>query len=336
MQLVGGWGYNNLGDEVILAGYARYLAGQGGRFVIRSVDPSRTARAQGGDVRVISENYIPTREVTTLMCGGGYLNGNWKREAVPKLSRLVAMRGSSSLVVHGVEVRNLDGFPARPLARRLFQRSDVAVRDSASAQHLGNLGVRSAAVLPDGVALLQPHVDSYRRSIPSLRGKVLINLLDVDSRSDRHEAEFPTEHWRKFCLDLVASLGDKAVGLVIGGGDLRFLKGLGSLPLVVPTSVEDFVSAIGSAAGLFSVRMHPALVGSMLGTPTVSVPYCGKVRPTLSRIGIERMCLERLSVPAVRDALEKFHDDSEAWASAVRISQSWLDNRLDSNTGSQV
>jgi polysaccharide pyruvyl transferase WcaK-like protein len=44
--LAGGWGYNNLGDEAILAGYVETLLGHDLDPTIISVDPRKTRAAQ--------------------------------------------------------------------------------------------------------------------------------------------------------------------------------------------------------------------------------------------------------------------------------------------------
>ncbi|MBD8535936.1 polysaccharide pyruvyl transferase family protein [Plantibacter sp. CFBP 13570] len=331
LQLAGGWGYNNLGDEAILAGYLEELAARRVDRVL-SVDPARTRSAQvDSGIDYVSERRTESRARTadlTVLAGGGFLNGNWRREIGGKLRRLIAARGNAPLVVHGVEVRRLAGGRYSELAKRLLRDAIVAVRDDKSATELERLGLPRPDVQPDGISFLYPRLAKYRTELPELRGKVLLNLLDINSRNDAHEAEVDISRWADFCRELIEHLDGRAVGLVIGGGDYRFMKTLPPMELVTPHSVGDLVSTIGSADAILSVRMHPALLGTALGIPTVSVPYCGKVRPSLEQIGVSDVLMEDADTEDVLRRLSKPTDFSNAWQAAYESNSLWMDRSM--------
>ena len=123
-------------------------------------------------------------------------------------------------------------------------------------------------------------------------------------------------------------LGDQAVGLIIGDGDYKFLRQFKSLALVAPTTVEQLVSGLAAASAVVSVRMHPALISTALGTPVLSVPYCGKVTPTLSEIGVENSILRHLSAERAMAELSSAPDYSSEWARANSFSRNWLTGAL--------
>ena len=72
--------------------------------------------------------------------------------------------------------------------------------------------------------------------------------------------------------------------------------------------------------------MHPALIASGLGTPVVSIPYCKKVRPTLTRIGVSDVILGSASVEVAMGMIEQpVRDCSAEWSRASGDSAHWLE-----------
>jgi hypothetical protein len=329
IEIYGGWGYYNLGDEAILAGYLETFRGHD-LIRVRSVDPTQTAAAQRWRGTIASE-YVPTgidRNSKMLLAGGGYLNGTWVPEIHAKLARLTVHRRSRRLVAHGLELRALESLPLRVMTRRLLKGASVALRDDASLDHASAIKLAPATRLPDGISLLAPHVERYIEPLDVARGRILLNLLDIGRRVDSHESQVALEAWRHFVLELVGRLGDRALGLVVGGGDRHFQSSLPHLRTVEPTTVRGLLSLIAESDGIVSVRMHPALIGTMLNRPTVSIPYTGKVRPTLSQLQLERFILEELDVDMVMELLAMQVDTTTQWKHAHQRNSEWLMHRL--------
>ena len=213
------------------------------------------------------------------------------------------------------------------LFRRAFSGMRISVRDSQSAAEVVRLGLESPAVLPDAISLLYPRMGAYPHSLES-NGKVLLNLLDVTKRPDRHEAEFSPESWGPFCADLVHSLGPRAMGLVVGAEDATFLAELGVTDVVYPQTTAELVGLIKGSDGIFSTRMHPYLLGTMVDVPVLGVPYCGKVRPTAELVGVGHALLEELDVVRVRQQMSSITSADEAWSQAWDLNHSWLQDAL--------
>ena len=323
VALAGGWGYENLGDEAILAGYVETLAPHV-ELTVTSRGPGRTSAAMRTRVDVRPERAVRSSDLL-LLGGGGYLNGGWMPEIVGKLARLRRMARGQAVVAHAVEVRHMDAALRGGPFRSVFHGAVASVRDEDSRREMAALGLGAADVVPDAISLLVPHLAKYRHPVPAVAGAYLVNLLDVRHRADAAQAEVDPSRWDGFVVELLAALGDKAIGLVGGEGDLAYLTRIApGLPLVEPLTVADLVSLLGSARGVLSVRMHPALLASALGTPVVSIPYTGKVRPTLTRIGVDPIIQSSLDVEETLSRLRSASDSSEQWRTSAEASEAWL------------
>lgn len=329
VKLLGGWGYNNLGDEAILAGYLETLSPYAD-VVVSSRDAERTRRAQRPGVEVRAEGSLGSMAADLgILCGGGYLNGSWVPEIALKLRRLQTdRRGCERFCAHGLEVRGLAHSPMHTRVRSLLGEVPVAVRDQESVAELQSIVSAAPRVMPDAIALLYPYLDRYIQPVPELAGKVLLNLLDIRQRPDRGEFELELDSYFPYVRQLVELLGDSAVGLVIGDGDLKFQREFPDLKLIAPHTVNQLVSSLKAAAGVVSVRMHPALLATALGTPVTAIPYCGKVIPTLQQLGVDRAVLTHLDAQRTLDELRGESDFSSQWDAANRASADWLLSQL--------
>lgn len=338
--LIGGWGYDNLGDEMILEGYLRYFEEQSVDVEILSASPSRTAAFRDSTQGLIrSERSLcsysrkAANDCTVLVCGGGYLNGTWVPEGYLKLAliRLATLR--YRCVIHGVEVRGLADGPAKKMLRAIAGiASGISVRDSESKQEIGKVhtGAAEVKIVPDAISLLYGRslLDSSGPGFADMSGYTLVNLMNVANRPDSKEAEFCPSEWRQYVDNLLSELRGEVVGLVIGDQDYSFLRSYRDIPLFRPSSATQFLSAIASAKGIVSTRMHPALIASQLGTPCVSIPYCGKVRPTHRKLGIDEQVIGDLDLKSTMDGLSKIRDHHRQWRVNRRESEAWLSAML--------
>ena len=218
IDLAGGWGYENLGDEAILAGYVEHLRGRDDVRVL-SVDPRRTKAAQLDGVLVARETFTERSNNPLVIGGGGYLNGRWLPEIYPKLTRLAAISRSRPVSAHGIEVRRMDYVMQSSLLNRVLGHAEVSVRDPVSASNVARIVGSAPPIVPDAISLLVPHLDRYVRRSPLQEGKVVINILDISSRGDSDECEVEVDQWDQFVQSILTALGPEAVILIGGEGD---------------------------------------------------------------------------------------------------------------------
>jgi hypothetical protein len=244
-----------------------------------------------------------------------------------KLNRLQRIAGQQQVVGHALEVRGLMDPLVADRFRWLFRNGVCSVRDPESAAEVTRLGVGLPAVVPDGVSLLYPFVRDLGTHVESAAGRILVNLLDVPGRDDADEAEFPTDRWAERCRSLIEGLGSPTLGLALDEDDARFMIDVLGMEVLLPRSVHGLISAISSSAGLVTTRMHPALISTMLGRPTCALPYCGKVRPTLTESGLGRI----VAPPGALAVPQDFHGPADydgEWRLNHSRSLNWLAEAL--------
>ncbi|MFC5947910.1 polysaccharide pyruvyl transferase family protein [Pseudonocardia lutea] len=325
--LAGGWGYPNLGDEAILTGYRDFFASQRIDALVTSANPERTASAIGvprHDLGVEGSALTGHSTGSMILGGGGYLNASWIPEIHRKLKRLIADRRSRPLVGHSIEVRGVeDPRFRRKLARLLSEEARISVRDEQSADALSRIG-HNVDVLPDAISLLYPAVNKFAGHISYVTGRVVLNLLDISRRPDSTESLFPVDRWNDFASQLISRLGSKCIVMTVGDGDEKFLLSLPPVDVIKPKTVTEMISVLASASGVISVRMHPALIASMIGRPTLSIPYCGKVRPTLKKLRLDELLVQSADVDEALARLTDERSFDEAWSAAHAECASWL------------
>lgn len=328
LRLLGGWGYFNLGDEAILAGYLQFLDSISTDVSVGSPNPERTAAAQLGAPAVSREGRA-SGAAQALLGGGGYLNGSWRQEIRRKLRRLEQeSTGVDRVTVHGVELRRIASDPAlAQMMRTVIGDGEIGVRDEKSADEAHRLGVEST-IMPDSISLLYPHLDRYFMELPQFADSIVVNVLDIRRRADSAEADIDADALDSGLRALAEAHGRSMVAIIVGEGDYEYARTLGDISILKPRTVADLVSVLGSARAVVSVRMHPALIASQLGTPVVSVPYCGKVAPTLDKVGIREIVLQRGEERALVERDWRKPDHRREWDAAHAVNAAWLSDRI--------
>lgn len=320
--LYGGWGHDNFGDDLILKAYLEYYSRSDNVRPIKVVSrrPKETrARLQTSGLANIAEvvsiqsalAMAGTQAVQLVVCGGGYVNGIWRREATRKLFEiaLLADRAKSSQW-HAVQVSNLKHPWQRSLLRYAARKAlAFSVRDKSSQAIVEALGVQVRTV-PDSLALsTRPH--SHLRS-----NYTLINLTDISRRGDSSEANFSEYEWNKFLQDLKEYAKTNSVRLIAAARYERdWLRTHFQGDVVYPTTSVEFEKLIENASMVIATRMHVALCSLRAGIPTASIAYNSKVLPTLAEAGLAEHVVERFSTEAVFDRL-RVEPERSAWRNA--------------------
>lgn len=294
--IVGGYGYDNLGDEAMLAGLLTQV--DRSQVTVVSRDPSGTARLHG------VASIEPRRAVRALadhgsvVIGGGGLFGR----DMGRLGRLLpvfgelAARGGRQVRLRGVgfdrDVRGL----ARYFAARLCRVADeITVRDNESVEVLAEWGV-AASVAPDLSALLAPASIGSARQILSAAGvtgsrsvvglaltavepRLAVRILDavprlVEANPDVEFCFLPmSRHPSVTTHDdrvLAAQLRDRAPGIRVARVN----------------EPGDALALVGCFDALIAMRYHALLFAERMGVPLVAVPYAEKCRHWLDERGL--------------------------------------------------
>ncbi|MFC9553291.1 polysaccharide pyruvyl transferase family protein [Rhodococcus sp. NPDC056960] len=301
--LYGGWGHDNIGDDLILDSYIEFLSTRIGvsDLVIVSVDPAETRRRMSSmrhaeiDVKVVSvvSALASARsDDTLLVCGGGYINGIWRYQCSRKLIHILLLaRRISNIGVHSVQISSVDKRIHRLLCAKILQKADwVTVRDQASAEVVKRLGA-TQVITEDAISISRG--DSYRPSTSADAG-IVVNMTDVLRRGDHHEAEFDLAEWSAL-EDYIRDCGMKSRIRVLCAAEYEYRYAVRNFPnadVIYCDSVDETISNISSAKLLIATRMHLALAGIRAGIPTVAIAYNGKVRPTLTHLGFDKAISE--------------------------------------------
>lgn len=327
IALAGGWGYGNIGDDLLLKSYIEVL---GSDITILSVNVASTKRAIAefgipvADLTVLSET-ARLKGGTLLVCGGGYLNGDWKRCCTAKLLRILRLsRAVERVVVHATETRNLHPHQAALLGR-IVREDAVSVRDMRSHAELRRAGIH-ATVVPDALALSS----SFRFRPERVTGEspVFVNVLDVPSRVDRHEAMFPWVNWEVSIKALIGDLEGEVQFLANDPREAQYVaRTFPGYPIRTVGSTKSLEDSLRGSRGIISTRMHYGLLASKMGKPARIIPYNGKVVPTLDELNLAQLVLDPTDylVPVLDDA-SLIGDD--AWQAARHKSLQWLQNSL--------
>ena len=290
--LLGYYGFNNLGDELLLTACLESLSRAGlerEKVIVLSNNPDETRE----NFCVDSVNRWSLREVIcalksseNLILGGGGLFQDvtsvksciyyW---GVVRLASLLGVRVSAL----GQSIGSLNSRLAKLFtgnALRLCKK--IHVRDDESFALAESLGCKNIVLGSDIVMTLARESDSLKRE--SLSGEnVLVNVL-VNLR--------PCRELERFVKILLPHINNNYIGAALSSEDESALK---LLPLKNIIRVENFSQAQelwSRALCAVGMRLHFGVLSRIFGTPLALMPYDVKVSEFASQSG----------VPLIRDS----------------------------------
>ncbi|GIK88357.1 MAG: hypothetical protein BroJett026_38380 [Betaproteobacteria bacterium] len=305
--LLGGWyGASNLGDELVLATFVRWVREADAGASAISVHPPLTRRAHGvdavgyGDLPAIVEAMA---DADLFVLGGGGLFQDYEPFDRAALARFPAWSVATfAQYVHlaaevGVPVAALaQGVgplrapEARAVAAEAFAlAATVSVRDEDSAACLRALGhVRTPPVAPDPGWTHRFVARDPRAAFPVLRGARVLAVVVRDWPFDRGwEAPFVaamrdalSPDWACLWLDFArlpdraceASANDEIAGRLaaaLPGRAHAIWRGL---------ALDDAAALLAGSDALLAMRLHAVLLGHAASIPVVALEYDAKVR----------------------------------------------------------
>ncbi len=317
--LSGYYGFDNLGDEAVLAATVAGIrqARPEANIVVLSADPHGTARALG--VEAVARARFgdvagALRGCDVFLSGGGSLfqdatswRSPWYYLGVLGLARRLARR----TVVYAQGIGPLRGRAVRLAARRLLDAVDlIIVRDADSLAALDALGVdRSPTVLAGDPALLLPPDRSPRVLAEQAgwgREGVMAGLAlrpwrddvwgDVAPAAARAVAERHGVRW--ICLPMHWSqdfaLAERAAARI----------GHGAHALRERVTPQEMVALIGGLHLVVGMRLHALIFGATQGVPLIALAYDPKIGAFVRELGEPLIDPAHVSTASLTDAIE--------------------------------
>lgn len=315
----GYYGFDNLGDEAVLAATVAALRRErpGAGIVVLSADPEGTARTLG--VEAVARSRLgqvagALRGCDLFLSGGGSLfqdatswRSPWYYLGVLDLARRLARRTA----VYAQGIGPLRGRASRLAARRLLNAVDlIIVRDQDSLAALSALGVnRPPAVLAADPALLvtpdgSPRViaEQARWGAEGLPAGLALRPWGDEAWGDavfaaaRAVAEHRGVRW--ICLPMHRprdfALAERAAAEI----------GFGARAVCDHVTPREMVALIGGLHFLVGMRLHALIFAASQGVPVVSLAYDPKIGALARELGEPVLDLAHLTADSLAQTIE--------------------------------
>ncbi len=327
----GYYGFNNLGDDLILHVLVTQLMARGLDVTVLSNNPIETKRMfqeespSGGTVDAIHrmslvDIFKAMTDAHLFICGGGGLFQD--RTSIKNVMYYGAIAGLARFLEIPVcmwaqGVGPLNKQLSRWIVKNLFNETAMfTVRDTQSAQLVSDIAGFLPEVTADPVWLLdmpeatEPHADTPQpgetwnigislREWPELTADRLENFARVLGELTR-DADRPVQF---FLLPMMASQ-DLAVL-----SQLRQMLEAHNIGLWKTVRPEHVMDVIPQCHMLFGMRYHSLLLALLSGVQVYGLVYDPKVRILLDELGLEGMdvnLLEALQADTVASALTSY------------------------------
>ena len=322
MLIVGHYGFQNLGDEAILAGMLRLLrqVSPAGRWVVVSGDPEDTLVRHGvpavdrADIPAVLSSAYRSRMV--IVGGGGLLSDQWGFRPEHVLSReagdipgylgpaFAAAAVGRPVLVWGVGVGPFHSGRSRRWVKALAEVSSVfTVRTQADQSELESLGIVDSQVVGDPAWLIKP--DDLPPGVNEMLSSVARPLVALAPRSwGPSGVQAKREQELAEALDIFCEKNGGSVVFVpmqeLGSGEFddrgcceRISEQMTANVYVVPPGLNpgQLVTVFGRCDLALNMRLHGTILAAMSRTPSVSVSYDPKVTRMVTELGLGRWCV---------------------------------------------
>jgi polysaccharide pyruvyl transferase CsaB len=328
---LGYYGFQNLGDEAVLAGIRQALSEnkRDADFLVLSNNPAETVRLHPG---VQTANRWKWREVASALRqtdlfvfgGGSLLQDATSVQSVAwyTLMVLLARRRSRKLIWWGQGIGPLQSPVSRKLVRLIANQADaITVRDSGSAALLREIGVRQAAeVVADPAFALKP-VTGERQvgAKPSIFAPRFWKD-DTLGKIIREDSEF----WKR----LEAKTGAPTLILPMHlPSDADYVRQFDSpaFPTVsdwnaANRSVVQTLGQVAESESMIAMRLHALIFAVRCGVPFVALSYDPKVDALTRAAGQEDVgvSVESLTAETLLSAVERMKQSAAARREQLR------------------
>ena len=334
--LTGYFGFDNAGDEAILAAVIHLLRAQDETvsITVLSNQPDKTAREHG--VKAVNRWSLLSvakvlRQADVLVSGGGSLFQDQTGMKSPIYyggTILLARLLRTKVVVYAQGIGPLSGKPGQILTAFAVNRASVVtVRDEASKALLTDLGVKKTIdVIPDPV-MGHPYDRGQARPDGVPAGSyVAVSVRDWSKAVELEERLLqilvePLKDGRQLVfLPMHEGEDDRFAGkLVTRLTDLGYGDQLSLLDGTLPT--DQKIAVTGQADFVIGMRLHALIFAALTGTPFISLSYDPKIEAFASLASqpvIDHVEEARKDDGVIETEMKAFTDHLEGYRGAIR------------------
>jgi len=326
----GYYGYENTGDEALLASIIKALKAQmpGVHIIVLSVRPEETARRYGVEAvnRLgLSQIFSALRHADLLISGGGSLLQDVTGSlTIPYYLGIVALAKlmGKPVMFYAQGIGPVNGSIGKLLIRLIGSRVDmITLRDEASANLLRQIGVRRSPieVTADPVFAIEPETcdaseELFRAlGIPTPAGQIVgIFIREWQGQKGYKEAV------AKFA-DTMMAKGRQVIFVPMqypaDVAPAREIAGMmGNVPVLLEEAlgfsrITELVKAMDVVVGM---RLHALIIAASCAAPMAGLSYDPKVTDFLRSIGQPVLeDLESITAGQLVDEVEKVFNNRE-------------------------
>lgn len=313
--VVGNYGAQNLGDEMILEGMIEMLkkADNAAEICVLKGNEKFPAGIKSGIKWIFGGNKNTKEKVKNcdyFILGGGGLFGSLSQYAnvIWGLQAMYAYRNKKPVLMLGQSVGKIKNKYIQKFVRNLFNKSDlISVRDEKSKENLREIGVTKKIVVVPDLAFARGNDDDKQMalngidedSVPSK--DVIISLRQMKDLPQSFKIQIARfVEWLKEEEKMNVKFVNFQAGPVdndeILHEEIKKMIGDNSIENISPESTHEVIRLFKNANFAVCMRLHSIITAMQSHTPFVAINYSEKVRNLMDYMGSKENLLEMENV----------------------------------------
>ncbi len=322
--VVGNYGAQNLGDEMILEGMIEMLkkADNAAEICVLKGDEKFPAGIKSGIKWIFGRNKNTKEKVKNcdyFILGGGGLFGSLSNYAniIWGLQAIYAYRNQKPVLMLGQSVGKIKNKYIKKLVKNIFNKATlISVRDEKSKENLKKIGVTKKIVVVPDLAFYRGN-NVYEKQM-SLHGidhdsapskDVIIALRQMQNLTEEFKNNFAQfVKWLKQEEKMNVKFVNFQTGQVDNDEILhKEIKGMvgdspqasdkdSSLSIITPKSSEEAINLFKNANFAVCMRLHSIITAMLTNTQFVAINYAEKVENLVDYMGAKENLLEMQNV----------------------------------------
>ena len=303
--IVGNYGAQNLGDEMILEGLLEMLkkADNSADICVLKGNEKFPAGIKSGIKWIFGGNKNTKEKVKNcdyFILGGGGLFGSLSQYAniIWGLQAMYAYQNKKPVLMLGQSVGKIKNKYVQKFVKNLFNKSDlISVRDEKSKENLREIGVtKKIVVVPD---LAFARENKAENQMPSK--DVIIALRQMKDLSQSFKIQIARfVRWLKEEEKMNVKFVNFQTGPVdndeILHDEIKKMIGDDSIENLSPQSTQEVIRLFKNANFAICMRLHSIITAMQAHTPFVAINYSEKVRNLMDYMGAKENLLEMQNV----------------------------------------